>query len=208
MKPLPQLNNFYDSNFRNKNSYVLTEEQLRDVKEHSHKAGFEAGRNDAILEATQRQETLQRELLYNLQLAVEKSLEHESAFQTKISNLVLNLSIALFKKTFPSYSQKAGAEEITSFVGSQLNQLKDLPELFITVHPDRTESTEAACNQIKTEKGLKFQITVKASDDLKPTDCLINWESGYVEKKLDNIMNDMSLFLLEAKKESTTEQEK
>lgn len=205
MKPLPLLKNIYDSNFRNKSNYALTEEQLSDVKEESRKAGFEEDRNDAILEATHRQETLQREMLYNLQLAVEKSLEHQSDFQAKVCNLVLNLSIALFKKTFPSYSEKAGAEEITSFVGSQLDHLKDLPELLITVHPDRAESTEAACNQIKTEKGLKCQLSVKASPDLEPTDCLINWESGYVEKKLNNIITDMSSFLLEPKKESTTE---
>ena len=200
MKPLPQLKNIYDSNSRNSNNYVLTEEQLNDVKEESRTAGFEAGRNDAVLEATQRQETLQREMLYNLQLAVEKSLEHQTAFQTKVCNLVLNLSITLFKKTFPDYYEKAGADEITKFIGTQLNQLKDLPELLITVHPDRVESAETACNQIKTEKSLKFQLSVKTSADLEPTDCLINWEGGYVEKKLDNIINDMSSLLLEKEK--------
>jgi flagellar biosynthesis/type III secretory pathway protein FliH len=208
MQPLPQLKNIYDSNFRNKNTYVLTEEQLSDVKEEYRTAGFEAGRNDAVLEASHRKETLQREMLYNLQLSVEKSLEYQSTFQTKVSNLVLNLSIALFKKTFPSYSERAGTEEITSFIGSQLNHLKDLPELLITVHPDRAESTKTACNQIKAEKGLKCQLSVKASPDLEPTDCLIKWESGYVEKKLDNIINDISSFLLEQKKESTIEEEK
>lgn len=197
MKTLPQLRNIYDANFRNKNNHVLTDDELNNIKEESRTAGFELGRNDAALEATQRQETLQRELLYNLQLAVEKSLEHQTAFQTKVCNLVLNLSIALFKKTFPSYCEKAGTEELTTFIGSQLSQLKDLPELLITVHPERTASVESACNQIKTEKGLKCQLSVKASEDLASTDCIINWEGGYVEKKLDNIINNMSSLLLE-----------
>lgn len=208
MNPLPQLKNIYDANLKNKNNHALTEGQLNDVKEESHKAGFESGRNDAVLEATQRQEILQRELLYNLQLAVEKSLEHQSDFQTRVCNLVLNLSVALFKKTLPSYSEKGGAEEIASFVGSQLHHLKELPELFITVHPDRQESTETACEQIKTAQGLRCQLFVKTSLDLDPTDCLINWENGYVEKKLNNIINDISSLLLETKKESTSVQEK
>ncbi len=184
---------------------MLTEEQFNKAKEDATTAGFQTGRNDAILESTHRQETLQRELLYNLQLSVEKSIEEQNALHTKICNLILSLSLALFRKTFPAYSDQAGEKEITAFIQSQISQLKDLPELLITVHPDRLEGIKNACNQIISQLSLKLQISVKSSSDFEPTDCLINWESGYIEKRLNNIINDLSALLFEVKNESTPE---
>lgn len=202
---MTQLKNIYDRNLRNGKTYVLTEEQFNKAKEDANATGFQAGRNDAILEATHRQETLQRELLYNLQLSVEKSIEEQNALHNKICNLILSLTVALFRKTFPAYSSKTGVEEITTFIESQISQLKDLPELLITVHPDRVDSIETACAQIKSQLSLKLQLSVKSSLDFEPTDCLINWENGYIEKRLNNIINDLSSLLFEVKNESTPE---
>ncbi|MDP3935476.1 MAG: FliH/SctL family protein [Alphaproteobacteria bacterium] len=205
MSNMVQLKNIYDSNLRNGKTHTLTEEQFNKAKEEARSDGFQAGRNDAILESTHRQETLQRELLYNLQISVEKSIEEQNALHTKIYDLILSLTLALFRKTFPAYAAKAGDEEVTSFIQSQISQLKDLSELLITVHPDRLDSIKNACDQIKSQLSLKLQISVKSSSDFEPTDCLINWESGYIEKRLNNIINDLSSLLFEVKNESTTE---
>lgn len=205
MNNLTQLKNIYDSNLRNGKTHVLTEEQFNKEKEEASAAGFQEGRNDAILEATHRQETLQRELLYNLQLSVEKSMEEQNALHTKICNLILSLTLALFRKTFPSYSEQSGEKEITTFIQSQIAQLKDLPELLIIVHPDRLDGIKNACNQIISKLSLKLQISVKSSENFELTDCLINWESGYIEKRLNNIINDLSALLFEVKNESTPE---
>lgn len=205
MKNLTQLKNIYDSSLRNGKTHILTEDEFNKVKEEANIAGFQAGRNDAILEATHRQETLQRELLYNLQLSVEKSIEEQNALHAKICNLILSLTLALFRKTFPAYSAQAGENEITTFIRSQISELKDLPELLITVHPDRLEGIESACNEIISKLSLKLQISVKPSKDFELTDCVINWEGGYIEKRLNNIINDLSALLFEVKNESTTE---
>lgn len=200
-----QLKNIYDRNLRNGKTYMLTEEQFNKAKEEANAAGFQAGRSDAILEATHRQETLQRELLYNLQLAVEKSIQEQNDLHEKVCGLILSLSLALFRKTFPVCATLAGEEEVTSFIKAQITQLIDLPELIITVHPDRADNIKSTCEQIKSQLSLKFQISVKQSSDFEPTDCLIAWESGYVEKRLNNIINDLSSLLFEVKKESTPE---
>lgn len=205
MSNMTQLKNIYDSNLRNGKTYMLTEEQFNKAKEEATATGFQTGRNDAILEATHRQETLQRELLYNLQLSVEKSIEEQNALHAKICNLILNLTLALFRKTFPAYSVQAGEKEITTFIHSQIAQLKDLPELLITVHPDRLDGIKNACNQIISKLSLKLQISVKPSEEFELTDCLINWESGYIEKRLNNIINDLSALLFEVNNESTPE---
>jgi flagellar assembly protein FliH len=205
MSNITQLKNIYDSNLRNGKTYTLTEEQFNKAKEEARAAGFQAGRNDAILEATHRQETLQRELLYNLQISVEKSIEEQNKLHAKIYDLILSLTLALFRKTFPAYAAQVGGEEITAFIQSQISQLKDLPELLITVHPDRLDSIKNTCAQIKSQLSLKLQISVKSSSDFELTDCLINWESGYIEKRLSNIINDLSSLLFEVKNESTTE---
>lgn len=205
MSSMTQLKNIYDSNLRNGKTYMLTEEQFNKAKEEAYTSGFQTGRNDAILEATHRQETLQRELLYNLQLSVEKSTEEQSALHTKICDLILSLSLALFRKTFAVCARQAGEEEVISFIKSQISQLKDLPELLITVHPDRVDNIKNACDQIKSQLSLKLQISVKSSSDFEQTDCVINWESGHVEKRLNNIINDLSSLLFEVKNESTPE---
>jgi flagellar biosynthesis/type III secretory pathway protein FliH len=136
-------------------------------------------------------------LLYNLQLYLDKSIQEQKATQNKVSDLVLNLAVALFKKTFSRYSAKAGLEEITGFIDTQLLCLKDLPELTIAVHPDRVESIENACKKIKEEKGLKFQILVKGLPDFESTDCQISWQNGYVEKCLEQVIRDISSLMFD-----------
>jgi flagellar assembly protein FliH len=205
MSSMTQLKNIFDSNLRNGKTHILTEEQFNKAKEESYAAGLQMGKNDAILEATHRQETLQRELLYNLQLSVEKSMEEQNALHAKICNLILSLALALFRKTFPACAAQAGEEEVVSFIKSQIFQLKDLPELLITVHPERLENITNSCQQIKSQLSLKFQISVKSSLEFELTDCLIAWESGYVEKRLNNIISDLSSLLFDVKNEPTPE---
>jgi hypothetical protein len=208
MSNLTQLKNIYDSNARNGKMqalHMLTDEQLNTVKDEANSAGFQAGRNDAILEAAHRKETLQRELLYNLQLSVEKSIKEQNELHYKICDLILKLTLSLFRKTFPACAAKAGEEEVISFIQSQIVQLKDLPELLITVHPDSLDNIKNACEQIKSQLSLKLQISVQSSSDFESTDCLINWKSGYIEKRLSNIINDLSSLLFEVKNELTPE---
>lgn len=191
------IHKLFDSRSRNGNTVVFTEDQFNKEKEAAYNHGFDEGRKSANLEATQRQETLQRELLYNLQLYLDKSIEEQKIIQNKVSDLVLNLAIALFKKTFPTYSEAAGLKEITHFIDTQLASLKDLPELTITVHPDRVGSIEGACKKIKEEKGLKFQISVKGVLEFEPTDCQISWQNGYVEKCLEQVIKDISSLMFD-----------
>lgn len=191
------IHKLFDSRSRQGKSFVFTEDQYKKEKDAIYNEGFEGGRKSANLEATQRQETLQRELLYNLQLYLDKSIEEQKLIQNKVSDLVLNLAMALFKKTFSRYAAISGLEEITSFIDTQLSSLKDLPELTITVHSERVESIESACKKIKEEKGLKFQIVVKGIADFELTDCQINWQSGYVEKCLQQVIADISSLMFD-----------
>jgi flagellar assembly protein FliH len=191
------IHKLFDSRSRQSKTFVFTEDQFNKEKEAIYNEGFESGRKDANLEATQRQETLQRELLYNLQINLDKSIEEQKNIQNKVSDLVLSLAIALFRKTYPTYSAAAGLDEIVSFIDTQLSCLKDLPELTITVHPERVSSIEAACKKIKDEKGLKFEILVKGLSEFEPTDCQINWQNGYVEKCLEQVIKDISSLMFD-----------
>lgn len=201
------IHKLFDSRSRKGKTFVFTEDQFNKEKGAIYNQGFEEGKKSANLEATQRQETLQRELLYNLQLYLDKSIEEQKVIQNKVSDLVLNLAAALFKKTFSTYAAIAGLEEITSFIDTQLACLKDLPELTIAVHPERVESIENACKKIKEEKGLKFQIIVKGLADFESTDCQINWQSGYVEKCLEQVIDDISSLMFDPNIAETNVQE-
>lgn len=201
------IHKLFDSRSRQGKSFVFTEDQFNKEKDAIYNEGFEEGRKSANLESTQRQETLQRELLYNLQLYLDKSIEEQKLIQNKVSDLVLNLAMALFKKTFSRYAAISGLEEVTSFIDTQLSSLKDLPELTITVHSERVESIESACKKIKEDKGLKFQIVVKGAVDFELTDCQINWQSGYVEKCLQQVITDISSLMFDPNITETNVQE-
>jgi flagellar biosynthesis/type III secretory pathway protein FliH len=201
------IHKLFDSRSRQSKTFVFTEDQFNKEKEAIYHEGFESGRKDANLEATQRQETLQRELLYNLQTNLDKSIDEQKNIQNKVSDLVLNLAVALFKKTYPTFSVVAGLDEIVNFIDSQLSCLKDLPELTITVHPDRVETIERACKKIKAEKGLKLEIFVKGLAKFEPTDCQIKWQNGYVEKCLEQVINDISSLMFDLNNSKNNVQE-
>lgn len=195
---IAQLKKIYDSKTRSAQVKTFSEEELAKVKADSYTSGFEAGKNDAIIEATNRQELMQKELIYNLQTCVDKYLIEQSSFQANLSSLILTLSVTLFKKTFPTYASKVGLEEISDFIKTQLLQLQDLPELFITVHPENLKNIMSLCNKIVSDNSLKIHISVKESAELELSDCTINWESGYLEKKLNNILDSLSLAVFES----------
>lgn len=195
MSTLSSIQKIYDPRLRKGKTLVFTEDQFNKEKEEARAEGYQSGMKDANLEATQRQETLQRELLYNLHLYLDKSIEEQKAIQNKVSDLVLNLALALFRKTLPAYSSASGLEEVISFIETQLATLKDLPELTITVHPKIVESIDSACKKIKVEKSLTLQFFIKGSDEFEPTDCQINWQNGSVEKRLKDIIKDISTLI-------------
>jgi flagellar biosynthesis/type III secretory pathway protein FliH len=207
MNNLALLKKIYNSKTRTAQIHTLTDEELIKEKDASYAEGFDAGRNDATLESTLRQETMQRELTYNLQLAVDKCVEEQKIVQDKISDLVLNLSVSLFKKTFPIYANRAGLEEVTHFIETQVAQLQELPELIIYVHPAFVDNVKSTCERITSETVSKLTILVKENPDLGETDCMINWQNGHVEKLLSNIIDDLSSLIIEPNSETLNQQE-
>lgn len=202
---IAQLKKIYDSKIRSAQAKTFTEEELTKVKADSYANGFEAGKNDSIIAATQRQELMQKELIYNLQVCIDKYLIEQASLQASLSNLILNLSITLFKKTFPVYASKTGVEEISSFIETQLQQLQNLPELIITVHPENLKNIVSTCKEIVSDNNLKIHVSVKESAELELSDCAINWESGYLEKKLNNILDSLSLAIFDSTNDHVNE---
>lgn len=190
---IAQLKKIYDSKTRSAQNKGSPENEMTKIKMEAYENGFAAGKKEAIIEAAQRQELIQKEIIYNLQLCIEKYLSNQISFQADLSNLILDLSLSLFKKTFPVYAKKTGISEISSFIEIQLQKLKSLPELIITVHPDNLKDIQSMCQKIVSDNNLKVQISVKESSELELSDCIINWEHGYVEKKLNNILDTLSL---------------
>jgi flagellar biosynthesis/type III secretory pathway protein FliH len=87
----------------------------------------------------------------------------------------------------------------------QLNQLQKLPELIITVNPQNLKKIRAACKRLISQNNLKIQIHIKQSEKLELSDCKINWETGYIEKKLKNILDNLSSVTFELNNEPITE---
>jgi flagellar biosynthesis/type III secretory pathway protein FliH len=207
MNKVTELHKIFDSRARNAKTQTVTEEQLDAAKKEAYESGERKGREEANLQAIQRQELLQKELLYNLQLATEKCLQHQTNLQNQISQLILNISIGLFRKVFASCADKAGLDEVNAFIGAQLHQMNELPELVISVHPEYVVNIEESCKAMKEKHDVRAEITIKPADDLEKTDCVISWGKGHIEKKLSNIVQSLSSLMTVSSNETLNKQD-
>jgi len=197
LSTIADLKKLYDSKTRSTQALIFTQEQLTKIKEDAYNFGFQAAKDEIDLKTTKQQEVLQHELMLNLQTAVIKCSEEQQTLQSNLGELILTLSIHIFKKIFPVYAEKGSLEELNTFIESQISQLHEFPELIITVHSENLKDIESMCKKIITEQGLKISLIVRGREEFDRTDCTINWESGHIEKRLSNILQNLPLVTFE-----------
>ncbi len=195
------LKKIYDSKSRSAHSHILKEEELALIKDQSYAKGLNEGRLATKREVDEQNSLRQKELENAMLVAINQCSKQQTENITEITNLTVQLGISLFRKTFENTAQQFADKEIEGFINNHLQPLKELPSLRVRVHPDQQDTVHELFKKLKAEIQEQIEISVTTDKSFELTDCYISWEKGYVERKLQSLLDGVSklVFSIKAK---------
>ncbi len=173
---------------------VFSEEELEAAKKESYTLGKQAGaeearasREQAIAEVI---EVISRDtsILFEAELGREKTYELES----------VKLSLAIFKKIFPHYTQAHGLNELKEAISSVLQKQSGIADITISVHPDAVSGVKEHIKAIPVANEKSAGFKVQANEDLSVGDCKLSWSDGGAVRNSDTISGEITRLMEDA----------
>lgn len=100
----------------------------------------------------------------------------------------------LLETLFQRLSDADLTPDIEAFIKSIVHQHEKTSHLNILAHPNQVEKIQSYLEKSEISKDFKY-IKVHSSDNHLETDCTIEWDSGGIERKFDEIKTELSSFL-------------
>ena len=103
------------------------------------------------------------------------------------------------RRLVPAYSKQYGTEEIATFVQQVLGMVVDKPRLEILL-PAQSSDMAAEIKGLMNKAGAGLTVDVgsepvviRIDQDLQPGECIVRWQGGSVERKMDGFWRDIDL---------------
>lgn len=174
---------------------TFSQEQLEAAKQAAYQDGFQKGTE----EEKARQDIQKQAALDTIAAQIPAILASEEARITMQEVETLKVSLAIFQKLFPLYTQKHGMEELSEAIKTILTQNTESQSLQILVHPDHVEAVTRDIKSLDTQG----QLTVSPSDQVAPGNCTIRWQDGGAEHRPDEISQKIHDLLLQTIEENS-----
>lgn len=181
------LRSFDEQHLREK-KYLESEVSI--IKQQVFSEAFQKGIDESKLEIAKRREALQKEMLIRFDMNISDLIEDHKKILQNLQNLILDLTVSLFKKVLGLYVEKNGLEEVKHFILNNLDALSKLPNLIITTHPENLSDAKEAITQNPKLMAYPLEIQFQEDDSLTYADCHICWEEGSIEKNMKDLISD------------------
>jgi len=142
------------------------------------KAGLKAGRSEAETQINQRIAAALNMIGTQLGKLAAKEQERAAA----VSDLPVQLTLALVEKLFPHLSDHHGLDEVEALVRGSLEDLLDQPRVTITLNPNLAEEVRGRIEPLLADLGFAGRLSVVPDQKLGATGCRVEWPGGGAER--------------------------
>lgn len=174
VKPKPQAASF-------------TADDLQVAREAAFVEGEDAGRQAAF--ASIEQATLQA--LDQLGQHVHRLFEQEASRRSAMEADAAQIGHALARKLAPSLLAENAVLEVSAMVRDYLTLYFDAPRLVVHVTPDLTDVLTDLTRRWAAEQGFAGVIVVTGDNQLRGSDCRLEWADGGVERHEQKLQTEL-----------------
>lgn len=173
---------------------VFNEEELGAAKKES----FDEGQREGVRKTLLSREQAITQLLEKISQSASALFAAESERENTYEQESIKLALSIFKKLFPTYSEKYALEELKTSILEILQTQKEQTHIIIEVAPDNVEPIVAHTQTIDTLGHNKERLTVQGKENLGTGDCRLTWSDGGAIRNTEDISNKIATLVEEA----------
>ncbi|GJL84349.1 MAG: flagellar assembly protein FliH [Micavibrio sp.] len=149
-----------------------------EIVESAREEGFKKGKQTGLAESKASRDQHVAKILEKIAQDTVTLFEAEDDREKIYEMESTRLTLAIFKKLFPLYSEKYGMEELKGVLTSILQKTAGQSEIVIDVHPDYASEVEKHIENISSTGETTTKIAVRGNDSLSAGDCRLSWSDG------------------------------
>lgn len=166
---------------------IYTQEQFDAAYQAAFQEGIAAGQEAA----QQSQEIQTQALVQALARKVTQAASQLIATMQSQHTLMVEAVTAIARKIMPRYVEQHGLDEIQVLVESVLRDLSHEPRLVVRVAEAQVDVVDGIVKTLAEQKAFEGQMIVMASPDFGPSDCLIEWADGGIERNVAALWDEI-----------------
>lgn len=166
-----------------KNKWQEEKQQLiEQTKSQAYQAGFEEGKNAAFQEYEQ--------LIAQARTIVKQANEDYEKIVEESDTTILELGIKAAEKIV-NKKLKDEPEYFLSIVQSLLNEVKELEQVSVYVHPDQYEMVLEQKQELQLIMDHQANLSIYPKNTLKPFQCFVESSFGRVDASIDSQLGEL-----------------
>lgn len=173
---------------------IFTEDELIAAKKQAFEEGKKQGRDEATQEATQSRETLVSQVLQKISQDTSILFEQEEERAALYEREVIALSLKIFEKIFPIYSEEHRFEQLCHSIEKVLKKQQGPKDIAIYVSAANKDGVEQLLTDLRA-KGLNGQFQVHSDDNMSESACRIDWADGGAHFDRDAMASEIEALL-------------
>jgi flagellar assembly protein FliH len=148
---------------------------------------YARGKRDALEEARISREKFVADLIQKISREFATLFAAESARNAQYEAESVYLARAAFSRMFPALNERHGLQEVESIIIRTLENVRNLPEIVIEVHPDYVESVQAHLAVTGQDLAAAGKCRVAGNESLDKGGCRLAWQDGGGSRSADAI---------------------
>jgi flagellar assembly protein FliH len=171
---------------------LMKPEQIDALKKEANDAGFEAGKIAGKEDQTARLDAILAKVDKNLTVLI----GHMDALAQEQEAHTRQLALAIVKKILPTFTARAGLQEVEELLSSTIREMAREPRLVVRVHEAEFDAVNERVQAIALQRAYSGKAIVLADAEVAAGDCRIEWADGGIERNAQSTMDSVEQTLL------------
>ena len=156
-------------------------------KAQGHARGLEEGFIQGEMKAANDQILQIQAILHKISDDVLYLLNNERIYNEKLSEAVIEITLAIVKKLMPHYMEKEGLNEVEHAIRTILSTLIDQQNVTLYLNSEYLSEIDGRLTDIKQRTDNR--VTIMPDNDLSPWECRTEWFGGGARWSQDNLID-------------------
>ncbi len=154
---------------------------VKEAEERGYQDGLEAAKQDILA-----QQNILLNEVHNQLMTIFADINSKNS-QTEAE--ALKFAIKTIRKILPTLEKERAEAEIKQFLSDNFANFSAQDTLSFAFNPDSIALVANSLGRLAEQNDFEGKISVHKDTSLGPTDCRVEWKSGGVERKTENIMS-------------------
>ncbi len=155
------------------------------------KTAEEKGYAKGLAAASAENEERRQELLEKLETGVKELLAGVDAARREDEQSALKFALSLVRKILPKLEESVAKAEIEGFLSENFARFRTEKSLSFGFHPEMAAEVAPLLSKLAAKNDFEGKIAIHKDAMLGLSDCRVEWQNGGVERRSEQILNDV-----------------